>query len=49
MYWEYLPAGVVEVPEEFDGPMMRQLIEHTQNKERESRLQQPDLPVASKR
>jgi len=39
--------GVEETPEQFDGPVMRKLIEHTQNKERESRLVQPDLPVRS--
>lgn len=47
--WEiyYWASGVEETPEQFDGPVMRKLIEHTQNKERESRLVQPDLPVRS--
>lgn len=37
--------GVEEPPKEFDGPVMRRLIDHTQNHERESRLQQPNLQV----
>ncbi|XP_067938144.1 succinate dehydrogenase assembly factor 2-B, mitochondrial-like [Watersipora subatra] len=43
----YWASGVVEAPPEFDGPIMRKLIAHTQNNERESRIQQPDLPVVS--
>lgn len=36
-------TGVEEVPKEYDGPIMRKLIEHTRNDEKESRYRQPDL------
>ena len=44
-YFHLICPGVEEPPKEFDGPVMRKLIEHTQNHERESRLQQPNLRV----
>lgn len=40
-----LTLGTEEVPEEFKGPVMKKLIEHTRNNDKESRIQQPDLPV----
>ena len=44
--WEifYWATQVKPVPEEFDTEVMRMLIEHTKNKDKESRITQPSLP-----
>ena len=43
----YWATGVKPTPVEFDTEVMRMLKEHVQNKDKESRIRQPDLTFDS--
>ena len=40
-----LCTGVKEAPEEYNNEVLDMLKEHTQNKDKEQRIRQPDLPL----